>query len=318
MPLLQIADQEGRMTDDALAVLLSTMHFPSPQDKEKRAYLADHYRSLKLLAKLDLDDHPQEDRMQSLRPSEINMLRRGRYLSELVPDLKTHFRDGFLAGHWLTFRIYASQHDPVLNSNNRWYDYASRFLWSSLPINGWVWLSDPKKLRPVLKRFAPVAHLWAAVTYDHHFRSNLLRDREITTLPNASWALISGHGATRLAGLAQGYYQLAIGAGLYADPRSAVQLKDTWALPGAVPSSPVTVDHPDHMLEVDFDVLKAGYVAEAHATDEDRKERRQQAAKATKVVRVPEPQQSEKKPPTADPAAFRPLLRRPTPPLQGR
>jgi hypothetical protein len=58
------------MTDDALAVFLSTMHFPSSEDKEKRGQLADYYRSLKLLSKLDLADDPQEDQMQYLRPSE--------------------------------------------------------------------------------------------------------------------------------------------------------------------------------------------------------------------------------------------------------
>lgn len=314
MPVLGIADQEGRMTDNALAVFLSTMHFPSSEDKEKRGQLADYYRSLKLLSKLDLDDDPQEDQMRYLRPSEIKMLRRGRDLSELVPDLKSHFRDGFLAGHWLTFRVFASQNDPVLNANNRWHDYASAFFGSRMPVNGWAWPSESTDLRAILKRFGPVAHLWAAVTYDGHFRRNLIRQREITALPKVSWAVISGHGATRLAGLAQGYHRKAIAAGLFDDPRSGLQLEDMWTIPAAIPASPVTVDHPDHLLEVDFDVLKEGYVPPTLASKESRAERRIQAIKAARVVRMPEPERVEDKPPMADAAASRPLLRRPVPP----
>lgn len=315
MPVLQIADQEGRMTNDALAVIMSTMHFPSPQDKDKRARLADWYRALKLRSRLDLDD-PADDHTHTLRASEIDQLFRARNLPELVPDLKVHCRDGFLAGHWLTFRIYASQNDPVLNSNNRWFDYASKFLGPKMTTNGWVWPSDSTDLRTALKTFGPVAHLWAAVTQDQHFRNILLRDRKITTLPKASWATITGQGATKLAGLAQDYYQLAIGAGLYADPRSALKLEDTWALPELIAASPISVDHPDHLLEVDFDVLKSGYVPESHANKNARKERRQQARKASKLVRVLEPERSEKESPMASATVVRPLLRRPRPPLR--
>ena len=141
---------------------------------------------------------------------------------------------------------------------------------------------------------------------------------EITALPKVSWAVISGHGATRLAGLAQGYYQKAIAAGLFDDLRSRLQLEDMWALPAAIPATPVTVDHPDHLLEFDFEVLKQGYVPPTLASKESRVERRKQAMKAANVVRMPEPERVEDKPSSANPP-FRPLsLRRPAALLRAR
>ena len=97
-----------------------------------------------------------------------------------------------------------------------------------------------------------------------------------------------------------------------------LHVEDMWALPAAIPATPVTVDHPDHLLEFDFEVLKQGYVPPTLASKESRVERRKQAMKAANVVRMPEPERVEDKPSSANPP-FRPLsLRRPAALLRAR
>lgn len=312
MPELLVSKNDGQLSDDALAVVLSTMHFPSAGDEEKRNALADLYRGQKLLTDFALYD-PEEEPTLSLTAPQIARLRRGRTISELVPDLNIHLRNGFIAGHWMTFRIFASREHPILNSTNRWLDYASAFLLPELPCDGFRWPIDPKQIGVIQREYGPAAHLWAAATYDENFRRNLLSRGKIDWLPKVTWSIISGHNAHSLMGLAKGFLKAAIDCKLFEDKRSGLQLKDMWILPSFIGSLPVVVDHPDHLLELDFQELKKGYVKRSQATAETRIERRKQAEAIARLVQL-----SEKKPEPIEvgPSVKSPLIRKPAPPIK--
>lgn len=310
MPELLVTKNDGQLSDDALAVVLSTMHFPSADDGEKRKALADLYRAQKLLTNVAFDD-PEEEPTVSLTAPQIALLRRGRTISELVPDLNIHLRNGFIAGHWMTFRIFASREYPVLNSTNRWLDYASAFLLPELPSDGFKWPIDPKQIGIIQREYGPAAHLWAAATYNQSFRRNLLSRGRIDWLPKVAWSIISGHKAHSLMSLAKGFLDAAIEGKLFKNRRSGLQLEDVWTLPSFIEPSTVVVDHPDHLLEMDFQDLKAGYVKRSHATAETRIERREQAEAIARLVQL-----SEKKPEPIEVGSLvkPPLIKKPIPP----
>lgn len=286
MSELRVTDDEGKLTADAAAVAISAMHLPDPEDKKKRGQLADYYRCQELLKNV-APASPDHDDGYSLLSSEIETLRNARPLHELIADRIRHFRDGFIAAHWLLFRLFAAANYPALNSTGRWEDYAATYLMPILPKQArlprdrtWDWLLDPSMLRDAVRRFGPVAHLWAAAIYNQPFRERLLKDaNSIDRNLTLAMASLVRNRSKRFLQEARGYYLAAIDANLFSRRAMTVPLERMWTLPESIDPIMPVVDHPDHLLAIEnFDQIHKIYVPRNLATAGSREENYQTVA----------------------------------------
>jgi hypothetical protein len=274
MPELKIVRPDGTLLDEAFPIVASTMHLPLPGQADARQRLCDHKRIPAILE--PFYDGYYDEFQRGVLDSQLLMLRRGRKLEELVPDVSKHYRDTFIAAHWLLFRLFAAQNRPRLNSNSRWLDYASAYLMPNLP-NGtdWKWTINQKTLRIAVRNYGRVAHLWAAVTYSDSFRRLLLtRPDSICENFTFLWPVVSRVSQQRVFRQAKGYYQAAVAAGIYnkSHEEALVRPDDVWTLPDSIEAEAPTVDHPDHLISVDFDQVEREYVPRSEASAEARGE----------------------------------------------
>lgn len=276
MPELNITRPDGKLVEEAFPIVISAMHLPRTDQQEARKQLCDYMRAGNFIKSLEPDDRDEISCVVS--DKQIRMLRRGRPLNELVPDVFRHYRDGFVASHWLVFRLFGAMHRPQLNSNARWYDYASAYLMRSLP-NGrdWNWTANPKTLKSTIRKYGSVAHLWAAVTYTESYSRTLLRDPNSIDFNRAlAWATIAPGARWGFYQRAQGFYQAAVTAGVYDTDRedALVPLEAVWKLPGSIEADPPAIDHPDRLISVDFDEVDKHYKPKHMVNIEERAKQR--------------------------------------------
>ena len=254
MPELTLIDGNGRLKDDALGVVVGTMYFPNPADANKREQIARWMWAEKeyLLRRW----YGEEEYPYPLTFEMLSAAVRGKELTDIVGDNPKYNRDGIIAGNWLTFRLFGAAHFPVLNATKRWVDYASVYLMPNMPQSKrWRWPEDRTSLRSTVRKYGPVAHLWAAST---GWFFKLGEDAESIRDPSGL-SMLRVMGLNRFLSRAQGYLKAAIEAGLY-DEDSLVPLDRVWTLPPQVEATPPDLSRPDKFIELDYERLIEEYV----------------------------------------------------------
>ena len=266
MPELEMY-RNGNLIDDLYPLVISTLHFPSASAEAKRKALADYHRVHQLFRSLhsegDRDDPEVHSRSEvTITLQDLERASNGKRLQDIVGNsLAKHYRDGFLAAHWLTFRIFAAKHARKLNSNGRWEDYASRYLLPSLPLPKELKRAVSREsLRKIVRASGPVAHFWAVATYSPRFRHQLLAEPgSLTRNMKLAWLNIAPASCELFCREAKGFLDAGIAAGLFSQ-NSLVSSDKLWTLPPQVQPIEPIIDHPDHMIDVDLDSLSAQYI----------------------------------------------------------
>jgi hypothetical protein len=279
MPHIPITDARGRLAKNAFGLARGAMYFPAPGAERERRAIANQTTLAKGLnerweSRINEQDH---------YPVEFNLEMMGdalsaRDLSDLVRSAVQVQRDGYIAGQWLRFRLFAAMHHPRLNSNARWVDYASAYLMPNMPqSNTWEWPEDRKKLKAAVRAFGPVAHLWAAATQTEAFRSAVRADPDAIERDVGMPMAFAFRGSSFLR-LANGYLQAALAAGAYGNANGLVPVDDVWTLPAEYGSEAPDLTRPDDFIVVDYDRLILEYCRYEH-TDKSEKPERQRAVR---------------------------------------
>lgn len=314
MPQLQTSNMGGTFTWDAGRMIVGAMHFPADQAKREALNSSFSYSYSDIIEEFDNREENYETFIPINR-RKFEILWKSKTLNELVDDINKHFRDIFIAAHWLQFRVYAATHRLEWNSNGKWEHYLSYLLpLFSKGTHEWKWGWDRNSLRSAVRSFGPVAHLWAAVIWrSDQFADELLRHQKV--MPRPGWFSLKPQNIPDdIMKLAQGYYQAAQHAGIYRGRNCIVPLDSVWTLPSSVEPGKLAIDHPDRLIDSGLDSIFAAYRARNSIIkrgDEAELARKMEKAKAEAKLRDP--------PKLPDPVKveFRPIqfrVHRPPPP----
>lgn len=256
MPELDICTPSGKLKIDAYAKVVAAMHFPT--DRVRRERLQYAYESGDILNRLHSAIN-EENSLDLIRDDDFEKLHSARNLGELEPRRRKLYQDGYLAAHWLVFRLYAHQQQNDIGSNGKWYSYVENNLMPELnkirkKSGKNLWAEKYDSIRKSRLRFGPVAHLWAACVYEKEFTDLMMEEPSKLGQSLDPLFHFSVNRANKLIPMlrrAQAYLHAAQAIGLIAEEADPV-----WTIPAAIAPSQLPVfTNPDHFIS-NFDVEK--------------------------------------------------------------
>lgn len=243
MPKIELGPNEKFDDCGMNEVVHAAMFYPQVSEREKHQRLAYWFKSLDLVFTARMYD--DGERYNTSR--DILVMEQRRNIEQLGGDISIISRRGFIAAHWLRYRLYAERNARALRSNERWKVFASNTLLNKGPAEKWA--RHDNSLNYARQHFAPVAHFWLAYVDATSHQKNIVADPvAISTQAFVDFWYSDDHHQFMewLLARAQAYFNAAQEAGLYNDSRSSLRLNDVWTLPQTIaPSKLPEINIPD-------------------------------------------------------------------------
>ena len=262
------------------AVFRAIMQYPKRGDAEKRLRLAMWYSTRQMVHEAG-DDCPSRDFYSLYDVEKLDVARcirqvdKARTVQELGDDPAMIHRKGFLAAHWLRYRLYAAAHDRRLGTTDKWQIYVSAHLLPELKKD---WPTHYNSFQRDRREFAPVAHLWLSY-FEHRDDDGYmnytprLRPVSLERLNRFEHENDDDRRAraASLLSRAKAYFELGQAAGLYGGRSGQISLDDAWLVPDTVQADDLAAPlSPDLAVkEFDADEFLRDYVPRHKREPED-------------------------------------------------
>lgn len=243
MPKIDLGPNEDFDDCETIEVIHAAMFYPQASERKKHQQLAYWFKSLDLIFTAKMYD----DGERYNTSHDILVMERRRNIEQLGGDISLLSRRGFIAAHWLRYRLYAAHNARALRSNERWKLFATKSLLHEGPAS--LWAKHDNSLNYARQQYAPVAHFWLAYVDATCNHQDIVADPVVISTKAFEDFWYSDEYNQFMGWLlarAQAYFHAALEAGLYHDKRSTLRLNDVWTLPDAiVPSALPLIDTPD-------------------------------------------------------------------------